>query len=145
MTSWSCWASGSTRRPSALTSSSAPAHSEGLAGVGIDLAERATFAQLPEAWVQRAATRWLTPGERRWCARQPSFREAVVVVLSCKEAAYKACNGAGGPWDVALLLEGASSSGGSAVAVYEGLRIEVDWGVSSGLVLALARAAVQSP
>ena len=110
-------------------------------GVGIDLAERSTFARLPEAWVRQAAGRWLTAGERRWCAAQGSFREAVVVVLCCKEAAYKAWNGTAGPWTVSLGLRSATGVGGSAAATSGDIRIEIDWKVSPDLIVALARAA----
>ena len=111
-----------------------------LLGVGIDLAERRTYAAFPDAWIGQAASRWLSPDERQWGATQPSLREAVTVVLCCKEAAWKAWNMGTNAWNVALTMSGDVATGGAATAARGGVRLEVDWLVSSGLILALARA-----
>ena len=111
-----------------------------LLGVGIDLAERGTYAAFPDAWIRRAASRWLSPDERQWGTTQSSFREAVTVVLCCKEAAWKAWNAGTGAWNVALTISGDVGTGGAATAAWGTVRVEVEWLVSSGLILALARA-----
>ena len=96
-------------------------------GVGIDLEDGGRFGHLGEAALRHAAERWLTADERAWCARQASLAEALVIVLSCKEAVFKAC-----PWgrtvhDLALdELEG-SAAGGRAVARQPSVRVEVRW------------------
>ena len=75
-------------------------------GVGIDLAERATFRHLDDEAIRRAADRWLRPGERAWCAAQPSLREALVTVLSCKEAVFKAFSPAPDSHGLSLTMHG---------------------------------------
>jgi phosphopantetheinyl transferase (holo-ACP synthase) len=63
-----------------------------LLGVGIDMEECAALRRLDDASVERAAQRWLTDKERDWCAKQDPFADALLVVLSCKEAVFKASN-----------------------------------------------------
>jgi hypothetical protein len=116
----------------------------GLPGVGIDAAERSLFGQLPPHWIHHAARRWLTPGERRWCADQPCFREALVVVLCCKEAVWKAVAGRSSVWDLELRLAGRLDQGGTARWVGGGGAIEAQWRLSDTLVLALASEAGRS-
>lgn len=115
--------------------------SASLLGVGIDLAERCTFSHLDDASIRRAAGRWLRPDERAWCAAQASFREAMVIVLSCKEAVYKASEAPGGAHELSLTMHGCAVSGW---AVRHGLHPEMvvaSWKVSGGSVLTLAVAA----
>jgi phosphopantetheinyl transferase (holo-ACP synthase) len=111
-----------------------------LLGVGMDLAEPSAFSHLDEASIRRAAVRWLRPDERAWCAAQPSFREAMVIVLSCKEAAYKASGASGAVHELSLRMQGRGSRGR---AVTEGVDPEVValWEVSHRSILALAVAA----
>jgi hypothetical protein len=107
-------------------------------GVGIDLAERTTFSHLDEGAIRRAADRWLRPDERAWCAAQPSLREALVTVLSCKEAVYKALLPAPDPHELSLTMHGGGSSGWAALDGVEPDLVAATWGVSGTSILALA-------
>ena len=82
-----------------------------ILGVGIDLADRATFGHLDEGCIRRAAARWLTAAERAWCARQPELRQGLVAVLSCKEAIFKAWSAAGATHRLSLRMRGDARSG----------------------------------
>jgi hypothetical protein len=115
-------------------------HAGALLGVGIDLAEQSAFSHLDDASIRRAAARWLRPDERAWCAAQPSFREAMLIVLSCKEAAYKASGASGEVHELSLMMQGRGSRGR---AVTEGVDpgVVALWEVSQGSILALAVAA----
>lgn len=112
-----------------------------LLGVGIDLAEQYAFSHLDDTSIRRAAGRWLRPDERAWCATQPSFREAMVIVLSCKEAVYKAWNASGEAHELSLTMHGREVSGW---AVWDGIHPEMvvaSWEVSGGSILTFAIAA----
>jgi phosphopantetheinyl transferase (holo-ACP synthase) len=115
-------------------------HAAAPLGVGIDLAVQSAFSHLGVASIRRAADRWLRPDERAWCAAQPSFREAMVIVLSCKEAVYKAWGASGETHELSLAMHGRGVRGG---AVTVGMHPEVValWEVSNGSILSLAAAA----
>lgn len=110
-------------------------------GVGLDLAERTAFARFDDASIRRAASRWLRPHERAWCATQPSFREAMVVALSCKEAVYKARGSSGAFHEVSLTMHQRGESGWAVVDGIQEGKVVAWWEVSHGSVLALAVAA----
>jgi hypothetical protein len=74
--------------------------------VGIDLADPSAFGHLEPSAIECAAVRWLSPAERAWCVAQPSFRLAMVTVLSCKESVCKASGGSTAVTEVALAMEG---------------------------------------
>lgn len=112
-----------------------------LLGVGIDLAERTTFAHLGEAAIWRAAGRWLRLRERVWCAAQPSLREAVVIVLSCKEAAYKAGAGAVAAHELSLAMQGHGTAGRAVLRGPRAAQVVVSWELCEGSVRAFAVAA----
>ena len=110
-------------------------------GVGMDLAEQGAFSHLDDASIRRAGGRWLRPDERVWCAAQASFREAMVIVLSCKEAVYKAWVAPGGAHELSLTMHGCAVSGW---AVKDGIPPEMvlaSWEVSGGAILTFAVAA----
>jgi phosphopantetheinyl transferase (holo-ACP synthase) len=111
-----------------------------LLGVGIDLAEQSAFSHLDEASIRQAADRWLRPDEHAWCATQPSFREAMVIVLSCKEAVYKAWSASGEVHELSLTMQGHGAKG-RAVAVGIEPQVVALWEVSNGSILSLAAAA----
>jgi phosphopantetheinyl transferase (holo-ACP synthase) len=111
-----------------------------LLGVGMDLAELRVFAHLGDASIRRAADRWLRPDERAWCSAQPSFREAMVIVLSCKEAVYKAWGASGEVHELSLTMHGCGA-GGRAATVGIDPEVAALWEVSNGSVLSLAAAA----
>ncbi len=116
-------------------------HATALLGVGLDLAEQCAFSHLDDAPIRRAADRWLRPDERAWCAAQPSFREAMVIVLSCKEAVYKAWDASGEAHELSLTVHGRAVSGW---AVRDGIHPEMvvaSWEVSGGSILTFAVAA----
>jgi hypothetical protein len=106
--------------------------------VGIDLAERATFSHLDDGAIRRAADRWLRPGELAWCAARPSLREALVTVLSCKEAVFKAFSPAPDSHGLALTMHGGGSSGWAALDGIEPGLVAASWEVSGASILALA-------
>lgn len=118
----------------------APAHSifTGLLGVGIDIEHRAGFAHLGEPVLRRAAARWLTPEERAWCALQASCHEAMLVVLSCKEAVYKAWPGVGGAHEVRLAIRGSTAMGRATADRCAPVRLEAAWRSSGGTIVTLA-------
>ena len=107
-------------------------------GVGIDLAERATFSHLDDGAIRRAADRWLQPGERTWCAAQASLREALVTVLSCKEAVFKAFSPAPDCHRLSLTMHGEGSSGWAALDGIEPDLVTVSWEISGASILTLA-------
>jgi phosphopantetheinyl transferase (holo-ACP synthase) len=106
-------------------------------GVGIDMEERAAFARLDGASVEHAARRWLTREERRWCRSQGSLAEALLVVLCCKEAVFKASNQGRAPHQVRLTLAG-SCSRGRAWAKQSAVPVTVLWRRWRQQVVALA-------
>ena len=108
------------------------------AGIGIDLAEPDTFAHLNRTAIERAAHRWLTPAERSWCARQPSFRRAMVTVLSCKESVYKAWGGAVAVHHVELTLAGEESRGWASATAPGQEPVTVWWNAMSEHILSVA-------
>jgi phosphopantetheinyl transferase len=115
-------------------------HPAALVGVGIDLAEQSAFSHLGDASIRRAADRWLRPDERAWCAAQPSLREAMVIVFSCKEAVYKAWGASGEVHELSLTMHGGAARG-RAVAVGIEPGVVALWEVSNGSILSLAAAA----
>jgi phosphopantetheinyl transferase len=80
-------------------------------GVGIDLAEPDAFEHLDATAIERAAHRWLSTAERAWCAAQPSFRPAMVTVLSCKESVFKASGGSAPLQEIVVTMDGAWPGG----------------------------------
>jgi hypothetical protein len=106
--------------------------------VGIDLAELATFSHLDDRAIRHAADRWLRPAERAWCAGRPSFGEALVTVLSCKEAVYKALFGAPDSYELSLTMHGEGSSGGAALEGVEPRLVTVAWEARGASILAIA-------
>lgn len=109
-------------------------------GIGIDLAESRAFDHLDASAIARAARRWLTPGERAWCAGQPSFRQAVVTVLSCKESVYKASRGLVPVHEVTLRMEGDWRSGWARAQAGSEAPVTVLWEAFGDRVLAVAAA-----
>jgi hypothetical protein len=104
--------------------------------LGVDLADLRTFEHLAPAAIERAAHRWLSPGERAWCAEQPSFRLAMVTVLSCKESVYKATGGEIPVAEAMLVMEGAWPMGRATTAGAE--PVALWWEVGSGHILTVA-------
>jgi 4'-phosphopantetheinyl transferase superfamily len=102
-------------------------------GLGIDLADPNTFEHLPPDAVERAACRWLSPAERAWCESQPSFRLAMVTVLSCKESVCKATGGATPVAEARLAMEGSWPRGWARATGPE--PIALWWEVGSGHIL----------
>jgi 4'-phosphopantetheinyl transferase EntD len=112
-----------------------------MRGVGIDLAERSTYGHLDEALVRRVADRWLRPEERAWCAAQPSFREAVLIVLSCKEAVYKAWGGSGLVADLSLEMQGHGAAGWAVKTGPGRAPVTASWQLREASILTIAVAA----
>lgn len=108
-------------------------------GVGLDVEEITALGRLGGGAVQRAARRWLTEEERAWWGRQEAPAEALVVVLCCKEAVYKASPRAGGTTAVRLELSGTVDGGRAAAAAGAGA-VEVVWRRSGSRLWALALA-----
>ena len=106
-------------------------------GIGIDLEPCDALMRLDETALRRAAGRWFTPAERAWCSGQPSLGESMVVLFCCKEAAFKAWNGAGAAHTIGLTLDG-SSSAGWARSEHPAAIVGVHWRRWHGQVLALA-------
>lgn len=106
--------------------------------MGIDLAERTTFSHLDDGAIRRAADRWLRPGELTWCAAQPSLREALVTVLSCKEAVFKAFSPAPDSHGLALTMHGGGKSGWAALDGIEPGLVAASWEISGASILTLA-------
>ena len=102
-------------------------------GLGIDIADPHTFEHLAPAAIERAARRWLSPAERAWCAEQPSFRLAMVTVLSCKESVCKATGGGTPVAEATLVMEGAWPRGRARAAGPE--PVALWWEVGSRLIL----------
>jgi hypothetical protein len=129
----------STRLPS--PTGPAPQPPSAPLGVGLDLTEQRAFSHLDDASIRRAASRWLGLDEHAWCAEQASFREAMVIVLSCKEAAYKAWNAPGGAHELSLTMHGSGVSGWAVRDDVHPEMVVASWEVSGGLILTLAVAA----
>lgn len=106
----------------------------------MDVEEWTALDHVPEPAVRRAAGRWLRPEELAWCAAQPSLRRALVAVLCCKEAAYKAWAAAGPVHEVALALSGRPESGSAIREVAGPATVEVLWRDVGRRVLAVALA-----
>jgi len=102
-------------------------------GLGIDLADPSTFEHLAPDAVERAARRWLSPAERAWCGSQPSFRLAMVTVLSCKESVCKATGGATPVAEARLAMEAAWPRGWARATGPE--PVTLWWEVGSGHIL----------
>jgi hypothetical protein len=113
-------------------------------GVGIDVEDRDALDHLTDAVIHRATARWLDAGEQAWCQAQPSARESLIVALVCKEAAYKAGRGAGGPAGVRLALEG-SLERGRAIGRDRSVTVEVEWRGRGTQVVAVALAFPSPP
>jgi 4'-phosphopantetheinyl transferase EntD len=97
-----------------------------ILGVGLDMEECAAFRRLDGVSVEQAARRWLTRKERDWCAKQDSFADAVLVVLSCKEAVFKAWTQDRAAHQVRLALSG-SCAEGQGWAEQSPVAITVGW------------------
>jgi hypothetical protein len=93
---------------------------------------------MDEMAIRRAAERWLRPRERAWCATQPSLREALVTVLTCKEAAFKAFSSAPVAHDLSLTMHGSRRSGWVALDGVEPDLVAASWQVSEASILGLA-------
>jgi phosphopantetheinyl transferase (holo-ACP synthase) len=107
-------------------------------GVGIDVEQLEQFSHLDESMLRRAAARWLSAGERRWCASQKSYREAILVVLSCKEALYKAWATPGGAHELMLAMRGSTASGRATSDRFAPVQLEAAWEVSRDSIVTLA-------
>jgi hypothetical protein len=112
-----------------------------VAGIGIDLAETGAFQHLDSSAIEGAARRWLSPSERAWCAVQPSFRQALVTVLSCKESVFKATESSEAFSDVPIALCGVwpqgwaeSRTGSASVTLW--------WEARPGQILTVAATGV---
>ena len=106
-------------------------------GVGIDVEDRDALDHLPDAVIRRAAARWLDAAEHAWWLVQPSARESLIVALSCKEAAYKAWNGAGASTEVRLALHGTLEQGRGS-GTDRSVELQVEWQRRGGRVVAVA-------
>jgi len=113
----------------------------GLMGVGIDIEEVDGLSRFDDASVVRSGLRWLQPGERSWCTAQRSFRAAMVVVLSCKEAVYKSLPTPGAAHEVTLTMRGSTAAGWARSESFGPLRVEVAWQTYNDRIVALAVAA----
>jgi phosphopantetheinyl transferase (holo-ACP synthase) len=103
----------------------------------MDLAEQRHFSHLDDASIRRAADRWLWPHERAWCAAQPSFREAMIIVLSCKEAMYKAWGASGEFHQLSLTMQHCGARW-RAVKAGSGPEVVASWEVVNGSILTFA-------
>jgi len=110
----------------------------GWLGVGLDVEQVSGLGRFDEASVLRAGRRWLRPAERAWCAAQPSFREAMIVALSCKEAVYKSLPSARPAHEIALTMHGSAAAGWARSRAFAPLRIAVRWRTSKDRIVALA-------
>lgn len=115
-------------------------------GVGIDVEEIGAFDRFDHLTIMRASRRWLSPLEQVWCGRQPCLPRAMVVVFSCREAAFKSVRGVRPAHELALRMQG-DLSGGHGALYHGGRRIEIEvtWSVAEGRVLALAVAGDPRP
>jgi phosphopantetheinyl transferase len=107
-------------------------------GLGIDLADLNAFDHLEPTAIERAARRWLSPAERAWCAAQPSFRLAMVMVLSCKESVCKASGGSTPVSAVTLDLEGVWPRGGARATGAGREPVTLWWEATSCHILTVA-------
>jgi hypothetical protein len=55
----------------------------------MDLEDAGALQRFDAAALQRFLQRWFTVAERSWCVAQPDLARALVVGISCKEAAHK--------------------------------------------------------
>jgi phosphopantetheinyl transferase (holo-ACP synthase) len=94
--------------------------------------------------VERAADRWLSAEERVWCCSQTSLAEALLVVLCCKEAAFKAWSEGTAAHEVRLDLRG-STARGRGSARHSPVAVEVEWRRLGQRVIALAVATAPRP
>jgi 4'-phosphopantetheinyl transferase EntD len=120
---------------------SAPGLRSELIGVGIDIEQLGGYSHLGDALLQRAAARWLSQRERQWCALQASCHEAMLVVLSCKEAVYKAWPRPGGAHEVGLAVRGSTAAGRASCDRFAPVRLEAAWRRSGDKIVTLAIAA----
>jgi hypothetical protein len=109
-----------------------------ITGVGIDIEEPAALDRFDEAAVRRAAERLLSPREWAWCRRQPSLRRAFTIVISCREAVFKACRDAPAVAAVQLRMAGGPLAGHAAWNGPESIGARVAWRLRRGVVVALA-------
>ncbi len=110
-----------------------------MAGIGIDLAETGTFQHLDATAIEGAARRWLSPSERAWCAVQPSFRQALVTVLSCKESVFKATDTPLAFPDISIAMGGEWPQGW-AESRSESATVTLWWEARPGRILTVAAA-----
>lgn len=109
-------------------------------GVGVDVEELAGLNRFDDSAIARATARWLKPQEQDWCARQPSAAEALIIVLCCREAAFK-CGCSRLPvHELGLRIEGGPAVGRAEVAPSAAAAIELVWWVADGRILAVAAA-----
>ena len=120
-----------------------PLADSSILGVGLDMEEYAAFRRLDDASVERAARRWLTDRERDWCATQDSFADALLVVLSCKEAVFKASSQDRAAHQVRLAVAGCCA-GGEGWVEQSTVPIRVVWRLWRDQVVALAIATAES-
>jgi phosphopantetheine--protein transferase-like protein len=121
-----------------------PLADSSILGVGLDMEEYAAFRRLDDASVERAARRWLTDRERDWCATQDSFADALLVVLSCKEAVFKASSQGRAAHQVRLAVAGCCAMGGGWAEQSGSVPIRVVWRRWRKQVVALAIATAES-
>ena len=115
-----------------------------ILGVGIDIEEREALARFGPDGARRAAERWLDGAERSWCDSQDAPDEAVVLVLCCREAVFKAWSGGRAVHDVRVRLEGTPARGRGS-ADQAGVPVRVEWRMLSGRFVAVAVAAEGCP
>lgn len=113
------------------------------AGVGIDIEQLTVLDRFDGLAIARATARWLSPAERAWCTNQSSAARALLIVVCCREAVFKATRGARPAHELALRLDGDLAGGRGGW--YDGRRlgVEVEWWAVEGRLLALAMAASQ--
>jgi phosphopantetheinyl transferase (holo-ACP synthase) len=127
--------------PETLRGAPAPGVRAELIGVGIDIEQPGRFSHLGESMLRRAAARWLSQDERQWCALQPCCDEAMIVVLSCKEAMYKAWPRPGGAHEVDLAMRGSAAAGRATCDRFAQVRLEAAWRRAGDNIVTLAVAA----
>jgi len=114
---------------------------ESPVGVGIDIEHIGRFSHLGESALRRGAARWLSQDEREWCALQANWHEALLVVLSCKEAVYKAWPTAGGAHEARLVMRGSAALGRATTDRFAPVRLDAGWRRTGDSIVTLAIAA----
>jgi hypothetical protein len=109
-----------------------------ILGVGIDIEEAAVLNRFDEPAVRRAAERLLSTREWAWCRRQPSLRRAFTIVISCREAIFKAWRD--GPTVAALEVRmmGGPLAGHAEWSGPGPVRVRAAWRLRGSAVVALA-------